>query len=483
MPYSRITRTAYGADAIRYARGHGRGHDGSEKRSLYSAGVNMLPDRALSFERQMKPLWDRMDPRHKIQVDRCVVSFSPKELNPDSKRDQLKALEIGCRIAEANAPNCQSAVFVQADGRGHKLHLHILTNDVRMGDHKGLEREAYYHPHFRKIVDKICKEYFDLDEPGKAPERTTQAVRGRRMKNEAIRERNKAEAEAAEREGRIPLLMPEKYIWQDDLKARIQRAAAKAWDEESFAQALRMDGVDLLKQKQKDGSETYVHHATKTMPEYYVYELFDTGGFWLDRKIPANLKSRSCKMGTNYSPESVTAMFRGKRPEVEKKSIDIKSIVASAKKPEKKPARPAEPEKLTPTEKNRLEMERAVALAKQHVSPLVKAAYPDTDAEWEEKLYNQFVTWRNGLRKRMQAKGQELQPIYSRNEKGEGGIVAKNLDQQYKAFLAKWQESEAAAELERIQRDRLALAADIIRTAEEIKWKQEEQDGREHGDD
>ena len=243
------------------------------------------------------------------------------------------------------------------------------------------------------------------------------------------------------------------------------------------AQALRMDGVDLLKQKQKDGSETYVHHATRTMPEYYVYELFDTSGFVFE-KIPVNLK-----MGTNYSPESVPAMFRGKRPEAEKKTIDVKGIVASAKKPEKKPARPAEPEKLTPTEKNRLEMERAVALAKQHVSPLVKAAYPDADAEWEKQLYERFVTWRNGLRKRMREKGQELQPIYSRNEKGEGGIVAKNLDQQYKVFLAKWQESEAAAELERIQRDRLAMAADLIRTAEEIERKKAEQAGREHGDD
>ena len=128
MPYSRITRTAYGADAIRYARGHGRGHNGHRSRNLYSAGVNMLPDGSISFEKQMRPLWEKMDARHKIQVDRCVVSFSPNELDPDNEADQLTALEIGCRIAEMNAPDCQSAVFVQADGKGHKLHLHILTN-------------------------------------------------------------------------------------------------------------------------------------------------------------------------------------------------------------------------------------------------------------------------------------------------------------------------------------------------------------------
>lgn len=94
MPYSRITRTAYGADAIRYARGHGRGHNGQRSRNLYSAGVNMLPDGTVAFEKQMRPLWERMDARHKIQVDRCVVSFSPNELDPDREADQLTALEI-----------------------------------------------------------------------------------------------------------------------------------------------------------------------------------------------------------------------------------------------------------------------------------------------------------------------------------------------------------------------------------------------------
>lgn len=482
MPYSRITRTAYGADAIRYARGHGRGHDGSEKRSLYTAGVNMLPDRALAFERQMEPLWDRMDARHKIQVDRCVVSFSPNELDPDKKEDQLKALEIGCRIAEANAPRCQSAVFVQADGKGHKLHLHILTNDVRMDDHKGLEREAYYHPYFRKLVDKICKEYFSLDEPGKAPERVSQSVRGRRAANERIAEYNRAEAEAAEREGREPMPMLEKYIWQDDLKARIRKAAAKAWDEESFAKALRMDGVDLLEQRQRDGSVTYVHHATRTMPEYYVYELIDTWGFTFEKKVPTNLRSRSCKMGTNYSPEGVAAMFRGKRPEAEKKTIDVEGIVASAKGPKKKPApRPAEQEK--EREKDRLAMEHAVELAKRHVSPMVRQAYPDADGEWEEQLYDRFVTWRDVRRRKWRERGREFPPIYHKNIHGEGEIVPRDLDRQYKAFLDEWRKTEAAEELARIQRERMALAADIIRTAEEVERKKAERDGREHGDD
>lgn len=368
MPYSRVTRTAYGADAIRYARGHGKGHNGHQRRNIYTTGVNMLPDVTVRFEEQMQPLWLRMDARHKIQVNRYVVSFSPNELDPDSEADQLTALEIGRRIAETNAPDCQSAVFVQADGKGHKLHLHILSNDVRISDHKGVDSKAYYHPHFRRLVDQICKDYFKLDEPGKAPERVSQSVRGRRAANEKIRERNRAEVEDAEQEGRVPVLEPEKYIWQDDLRERIKRAAAQATDEDSFAQALRLDGVELLGQKQKDGAVTYIHHATKTMPEYYVYELVDIGRFPVWEKIPANLKSRSCKMGINYSPEGIAKLFRKAQPEVEKKpdmDIDVPAIVASVREP-------AKPRELTPQEKDKLALDHAVALAKRYAAHIVK---------------------------------------------------------------------------------------------------------------
>lgn len=483
MPYSRITRTAHGADAILYARGHGWGHNGRVCRNLYSAGVNMLPDQTVRFEEQMRPLWDRMDARHKVQVNRCVVSFSPNELDPDDEADQLTALEIGCRIAEANAPDCQSAVFVQADGKGHKLHLHILTNDVRLSDHKGVDSRAYYHPHFRRLVDKICGEYFTLDEPGKAPERVSQSVRGRRAANEEIRERNRAEDIAAELEGRAPVLEPEKYIWQDDLRERIKRAAAQAWDEDSFARALRADGVELLEQRRKDGSAAYVHHATRTMPEYYVYELIDVSGFPTGDKVPANLKSRSCKMGTDYAPDGIARLFRQVQQEVQEKpeiAVDVPGIVASVKKPK---AQQAEPRGLTPQAKDKLALDHAVALAKRYVAPLVKAAYPDADEEWEEQLYDRFIRWRNALRKRWQEKGRTVPPIYRKDADGEGHIVAQQLDRQYRAFLDKWRATEAARELERIQRERMVLAADVIRMAEELGQKREAQaDDRDRGD-
>ena len=480
MPYSRITRTAYGADAIQYARGHGKGHNGYERRSLCSAGVNMLPDKAIRFERQMQPVWNHMDARHKIQVDRCVVSFSTKELDLYKPEDQLKALEIGCKIAKRNAPECQSAIFVHADGKGHKLHLHILTNDVKFKDYRGLESEAYYHPRFRRIVDEVCKDYFELDRAEKPRERVTQAERGRRTRNEQIRRYNEIEEAAAAREGRTSLPELEKYIWKDDLRKRIKEAAAKAIDENSFAHELRMNGVELLEQEQKDGTVTYVHHVTRTMPEHYVYELFDTSGFVFEPKIPRNLRSRSHKLGADYGPEGVRAMFR-KAPEAAREKpaakIDVPGIIASAKKPEPeaKPVRKA----LTPKEKDRLELEKAIALAKRYVSPIVKEAYPDADEEWEEQLYDRFISRRDTRRAEAEKNGRKIPPIYRKDANGEGQINGDQLEKQYREFLEEWKASEAAKELERVQKARMAMAADIMRTVEKMrKERQEQQDDR-----
>ena len=94
MPYSHVTRTAYGADAIAYARGHGTGHNDETVRNIFVAGVNMLPDEIVPFEQQMQPLWDKADPRHKTQVNRFIVSFATSELDPDSPEDLGKALDI-----------------------------------------------------------------------------------------------------------------------------------------------------------------------------------------------------------------------------------------------------------------------------------------------------------------------------------------------------------------------------------------------------
>ena len=202
MPYSRITRTEYGADAIAYARGDDTGHNGAEVRNVYTLGVNMLPDEVIPFQEQMRPYWERAHPRHKIQVDRCIVSFAKSEIDPDKPEDLALALEIGRQIALRNAPDNQTAIFLQTDGEGGLAHLHLDTNDVNMSDGKGINPLAYAHWHFSQIVDEVCQQYFNLEKTEILPERVNMAVQKVRVENEKIRAANELEQLRAEEEGR-----------------------------------------------------------------------------------------------------------------------------------------------------------------------------------------------------------------------------------------------------------------------------------------
>lgn len=211
---------------------------------------------------------------------------------------------------------------------------------------------------------------------------------------------------------------------------------------------------------------------------------FDTSGFVFEPKIPRNLRARSHKLGADYEPEGVRALFR-KAPEAARKKpaakIDVPGIIASAKKPEPEanPVRKA----LTPEEKNRLELEKAIALAKRYVSPIVKEIYPDADEEWEDQLYDRFIRRRKARRAEAEENGRKIPPIYRKDANGKGQINGDQLEKQYRSFLEEWRVSEAAKELERVQKARMAMAADIMRTVEKMrKERQEQEDGRERGD-
>lgn len=463
MPYSHITRTTFGADAIAYARGDGTGHNNNEVRNEYTAGVNMLPDEVVKFEQQMRPYWERAHSRHTIQVDRCIVSFHPDELDPDKPEDCVKGLAVGCEIARRNAPDNQSAVFLQKDGVGGKIHLHILTNDVNMSDGKGINPAAYAHFHFQKIVDEVCQQYFDLKEPEAQPERLNPSVRGSRAKNEQIRAANELERKQAAEEGREvdpDKIKPERYIWQDDLRQRVKKAASEAVDERSFARQLRLSGVELVPHKAKDGTITYLHPATKKQPAHYTYELVDTSGF--PDKIPPNLKSKSYKLGTNYQPEGIAKLF-GTSPSIQvtpglddEQEYDAPPVffeMSRRQKPKKGVEKPAQE---TPTAQKPIDA--AKNIAKVYALALMRRVYgwPDKppkivgsdgrewtdfeemDRQYQERdaAFEQFTQWRTVCRKEPAKIGEILPPIYlTDKETGYVSVPRDEFNRQFGEFL------------------------------------------------
>ena len=96
MPYTRISPTKYGREAIFYAKGgdHQKGHNDNIERNLLVGSVGMLPDSVISFEDQMQPYWNLASSRNKTQIQRIIGSFSERELDPNDPNSPLKAMAI-----------------------------------------------------------------------------------------------------------------------------------------------------------------------------------------------------------------------------------------------------------------------------------------------------------------------------------------------------------------------------------------------------
>lgn len=293
MAYTKITRTAYGREALAYAL-NGRGHDGSEQRNLYVGGVNMMPPDVASYAEQMERYWIRADGKNKTQINRIIASFSPEELDPDDPESPLRAAQICDEFLQEYYPGRQAVVCVQNDGEGHKLHAHILVSNVSMCEVKmpgekhaqkpyaGCKGYQLKFDYVKANFNNVAERYITLDQGEKAVDKVTQNERRMRQHN-----KNLAPGEQA------------KYIWKDDLKGRVKKAMSEASDKDDFLRKLTENGVEGK------------YHETGKGRKYYTYELTDISGFG-DGKVPRNLRSRSYKLGADYDYEAIQSRFPDK---------------------------------------------------------------------------------------------------------------------------------------------------------------------------
>ena len=275
MAYTRISHTRNGRAAIQYARGNGRGHNGHAKRNLLIGGVGMLPDDVIPFENQMAEEWERASGRNKNQVRRIVVSFSEKELNPQGEDSAYLALEMAQEFIEEAYPNRKAAIFVQNDGKGGKLHVHILVSNVDSIEHKGCTDEQTNFRYVENHFDRVAGRHITLDNGKKAKDKFTQAERALEEENE----------EAAENGGAAV------YIWKDDLRERIRIAMENATSEDDFLEALEDEGVKAR------------YGTSRQHDKYISYELVDVPDHMegADRKY----KARSYTLGDAYGVKAL----------------------------------------------------------------------------------------------------------------------------------------------------------------------------------
>lgn len=361
MAYSRVTRTAFGRDALEYAAGHGTGHNQNEQRNVYVGYVNLLP--GIDPADQMEVYWNRARKNHKTQVLRIVQSFSTKELNPQDENDILTANLIGQEFAQKYYPDRQAVVFTQIDGKSGLVHNHVIVSDTDMISSKGCEKEQYHFPKVKEWTNAIAGQYFELDSGVQQVEdKTTQTERHKREIGE--------------------------YVWKDDLKERITSAMASAESEQEWMQNLVRTGVNIEV------------HDSKKRGRYYTYELVDTSQFPAGKKVPQNLKSRSYKLGTLYDSDHVQEFFKEKEAELElerkrhgsRADADASSSVTEKSKPQAPGFEKASQESDTAAAAAAVQMQRKrekeeeKQRLKEEVRKKMEARHAREQAEREEAL-------------------------------------------------------------------------------------------------
>lgn len=261
MAYTRITNTRSGSAAIRYAfeeKSHKTGID----RVLMASGSNLDPQFAML---QMRDVWKahgKTDGKT-VQVYRVIQSFGLDELDPSNPADIARANEIGKLLAMELYPDKQALIVTQADGKGGKLHNHVLVNSVGFVDGKSLRG-------YRKEHDAVAEKTDELLERFEMKPLDTERTRKKRTSQE------KRLADAG------------KYVWKDDLRERIEQG---------------LSDVGVTSQK------AFVAH----MREQYAVDVTYRGKgitYSFEDANGKKQKSRDGRLGTDFAPETIEERFK-----------------------------------------------------------------------------------------------------------------------------------------------------------------------------
>lgn len=223
----------------------------SSDRAVVRSGINISPIYAAA---EMKAVRQHANgDTIKNQAIRIIQSFSNDDLDITSPENWQKCNEIGYEFArrafggiddeakEGYYPPYQIAVYTHVDGKGHKLHNHIIVNKTNLHDGKqwtvdNLDQEWRS---FREINDAVCREY------------------GLEITQERSK---KVKKTISERE----LEMKGQYVWKNDLRARIDGALAELKKENiNLEEALKARGVDVRRRGQNGISYAFVDQEGK----------------------------------------------------------------------------------------------------------------------------------------------------------------------------------------------------------------------------
>ncbi len=283
MCYSRISHSRDGLQSLQYIL-EGEGHDGGQ-RNLTVFPIGLADSSVKSYYKQCRELWQKASSRNLTRARNLIISFSPKELDPQKEESVIIAQQIAMEICQRAYPGHGFVCAIQSDGRGGKLHMHMVSPNVNVISHKGFTDKQTRYWYLRQITDEVCSKYFELDEGEKSYEHTSKTLRGMREANEKIKEENTK-------------LPPEeqkslKYIWRDDIQERILNCMSGVESYDEFFSNLRQNGVDVEMV------------TSKKLGTFFKYTLTDTSRF--TGKIPDNRNARSYTIGNEYGVTALDA--------------------------------------------------------------------------------------------------------------------------------------------------------------------------------
>lgn len=220
-------------------------------RAVVRSGINISPTYANA---EMKAVRQHANgDTVKNQAVRIIQSFSADDLDITTPENWQKCNDIGYEFArrsfggvddeskESYYPPYQIAVYTHVDGKGHKLHNHIIVNKTNLNDGKqwtvdNLDQEWRS---FREINDAVCREY------------------GLKITQERSK---KVKKTISERE----LELKGQYVWKNDLRTRIDEALAEIKKKNiNLEDALKARGVDVRRRGQNGISYAFVDKEGK----------------------------------------------------------------------------------------------------------------------------------------------------------------------------------------------------------------------------
>lgn len=223
----------------------------TDKRVLAATGFNikMLHDNdgrisvtqnGAYLERQFRTVLKRAhNPKRRYQAQTIIISFDPSEFDTsDLKAQSQQALQLVQHYVRKHFADCQSAIAIQSDGEGGKLHAHVVMNTIRPSG-KTVATNRFNIQKLRKDFDEEMQTNY-------------QKVTGRQWTNPIHNQSNRQDIHN----------LTTKSEWQQQLKELINQIKVKVTNITDFLQQLEQRGVTVT-ERQKGKSWTY-HQVVTT---------------------------------------------------------------------------------------------------------------------------------------------------------------------------------------------------------------------------